>query len=136
MRLTTRLFLVGAMAVLAIAISAGSASATISNFTVDPKGTLADGGTHVTVSGTVTCLEGDSVTVFVGLSQVVGRLSRGASTSTSIFCTGTTQPWSVTLSAIVVLPFVPGRAALNAQAADFTDFSPPAFVNRAIVLTR
>jgi hypothetical protein len=45
------------------------------------------------------------------------------------------QPWSATVSAIVVLPFVPGRAAVNAQAADFTDFT-SAFVNGAIVLTK
>jgi hypothetical protein len=136
MRSTTRLIVVAVFAALAIAISAGAASAAVSSFTVNPRGTLSAGGTQVNVGGTISCDAFDSVFIFTFAAEVVGRVSTGASHSQFTICTGEVQQWSATLSCPVCLPFLPGRADLEAVASDFTDFfSAPAIINEPIVLT-
>jgi hypothetical protein len=68
--------------------------------TVNPTGTFDSKTGAATISGTVQCSEAAFASVFVDLSQAVGRFTILGSGFIDAECTGTPEPWSVE-----VLPF-------------------------------
>ena len=127
----------GAVATIAIAVPAIASSA-IYNYTVDPKAQLLAQGTLVTLSGTITCDEGDQIANYFQVTEVVGRTLRSAEASIYpnwIACTGALQPWSFTLRAFSTLPFLPGRAGEHSIPFDTFDFGVGPDNNQPIVLS-
>jgi Family of unknown function (DUF6299) len=109
-----------------IALGAGAAQATVSAFTVDPKGSLSAGGTHVTLTGTITCDSGDLVYIAGGVIETVGRLQRtaiGFNNPTIITCSGASQLWSATFTANTNQALLPGPANADVLWSDVTDFT-------------
>lgn len=74
---------------------AASASAAVSELTIDPVAKLSPGQLHVTMTGTVTCDSGS--TAFLN-GQIVQPRNASAFGSTSVTCDGTAQPYSIEVS--------------------------------------
>jgi hypothetical protein len=132
-----RLLVAGAVATIAIAIP-GIASGAIYSYTVTPKALLSARGTLVTVSGTITCDEGDQIANYFTLTEVVGRTVRSADQSVYpnwVTCTGVLQPWSITLRTFGTLSFLPGLAEEHSIPFDTFDFTVGPDNNQPIVLT-
>ena len=134
-----RLIVLGAVAAAALALGAGVAQAatsgSITGFTVDPKATLSSDRTQESVTGTITCLSGESVFLSSQVSEVVGRLQRTASGAGSVSCTGASQSWSVTFSSGTGLPLLPGPANISVIAMDmnFSHFGSGSFVGTVLL---
>jgi hypothetical protein len=114
------------ISVVGIVLGAGAAQATVSTFTVDPKGTLSASGTQVTLTGTITCASGDLVYVAGGVIETVGRLQRtaiGFNNPAIISCSGASQSWSATFMANTSQPLLPGPANADVLWSDVTDFT-------------
>src|SRR5215470_6986805 len=124
MRPTTKVLLAGFVAALGL-VASGSASGEISSFTVDSRATLSADRAGATVTGTITCTEGDAASVSVNIVQVVGRKLTTASGSTEISCTGAVQGWSAAAHTFgtTTLRLSPGAATVGASAFDSTDFT-------------
>lgn len=121
----TRLIVVGAIAALVLSVGAGTSLGAIGTMTIDPKATLSN-HMQATVTGTVNCLEGDTVNMFANITETVGRVQRFARNLdlNTISCTGAPQPWSVTVTSLSsTLPLLPGPANVGAFAFDETDFT-------------
>ena len=86
-------------------LAAGALAAT--TMTIDPTVQLSPGRLHATLTGTVTCDAGRSV--FLG-GQIVqsGRTSFG---STSVACSGTSQPYAIDVPAHSSGPYKAGKAS-------------------------
>jgi hypothetical protein len=119
-----KLIVIGAIAVLGMAFGAGTAPAAISSLTIDPRARLSRDGTEATLSGTITCDSGDTVTLSGFVTEVIGRLVRGATNfgGVSVTCTGDVQTWSLTAVASTI-KLLPGPASTQVGAVDTTDFS-------------
>jgi hypothetical protein len=122
MRPMTRLMVATAVAAIGVAIS-GAASAAITGLTINPLTTLSPDRSGATLSGTITCTSGDSVTVFAGFTEVVGRTIQEATGSTGVSCTGAAQSWSVAATGQTGARFLPGRASAFVDGLDGTDFT-------------
>jgi hypothetical protein len=122
MRPRTRLVVAFVFAALGVAIAAGSASAAFSSLTVDPKAQLSPDRTTATVTGSVTCDEGDFVFVDATISEAQGRTFAQAHREVQLFCTGSPQSWSIPTSAFGVT-WLPGRASVNVVTFDTFDFT-------------
>ena len=104
----------------------GAASADIFDLTLDPKGTVALGGTMLLISGTVTC---DSPNFFFGTSifgnaiqiSVGGKVVSRAFVFGSAQCAGAVEPVPYTLQANTSggSPFKPGHANVSVTAQQF-----------------
>ena len=131
-----RLALLGLLVVLSAA-AAASASGATSGLTADRLAKLSADRTQATVTGSITCTSGDSVTVSSTVIEVVGRLTHEATGSTDLSCTGGLQAWSVVVSTGIANspPLVPGPANVFYSAFDETDqtFN---FTNGTVVLVR
>jgi len=125
MSCTSRLIAIGMLAVVSAAVAVGTAFAEITTLSLDPKGTLSADRTRATISGSITCTDGDSVMVYANVAQVVGRLLSNASGSTAISCTGEPQVWSVTAQTFgaSTLRLAPGKASVGVTASDTSDFT-------------
>jgi len=137
MHAPVRLLIAGAVAPIAIAIPE-IASGAIYSYTVAPKAQLSQRGTLVTLSGTITCDEGDQIANYFTVTEVVGRTVRSAEQSIYpnwVTCTGVLQPWSITLRAFGTLPFLPGLAAEHSIPFDTYDFTVGPDNNQPIVLS-
>jgi Family of unknown function (DUF6299) len=119
---TARLIPVASIAALGCGLSAGSASATVSSLTVNPKAQLSADRNVAAVSGTITCDPGHSGFVNVNLTQTEGRVVIIENGAASVACTGAAQPWTVSVS-FFGTQLLPGRAGVNVVGTDFTDFS-------------
>jgi hypothetical protein len=105
-------------------LSTTAAQATVSTFIVNPKGTLSASRTDATLTGTITCDSGDFVSIGGGVIETVGRLQHTASNfAGSVICTGSPQPWSLTVDSGISQPLVPGPANADLFAFDNTDFT-------------
>jgi hypothetical protein len=121
MRSPTRVFTVaGVLAGLVVALSASSATAAISSLTVGPKAQLSPDRRIATITGTISCDDGDLVFVDASLSQTQGRTFAQATREVPVFCTGSPQSWSIPTSTFGVT-WLPGRASVNVVTFDTFD---------------
>jgi hypothetical protein len=134
MRFRTRLIVVGSFASLVLAIGTGASSADIQAITINPIAPLSTDHRQVTVSGTITCLQDDSVNLFSNFIETVGRnqlFTHNANLYT-ITCTGDVQPWSIVLTDFGAVPLRPGF--VNVGAFGFDSDGSPQFTARNEVL--
>jgi hypothetical protein len=91
-------------------------AAEVSQLSIDSTATLRNRGLFVDVSGTVQCTAGSTGFIDVFLRQVVSRrdINSGGG-GTGITCTGSTQPWTVTVEAFETA-FKKGSAFARASA--------------------
>jgi hypothetical protein len=102
--------LTGMVALLAVGSSLRPASAEVTLFTVD-SGTLSADRTEVTLTGTIVCTNGDSVSIIAYVDQTQGRVVvRSAGGTTNFGANGTVQTWIVTTSVQPDLKYKPGPA--------------------------
>ena len=113
---------VGVVAAFVVAVGVAAASGTISTFTLASKAGLSSNGKAVTLSGTITCTQGDEVEIDGSVTQVSGRVVSGASEETFVLCNGDEQSWSLTAGSPLTLPFKPGKAEASVTVSDLTDF--------------
>ena len=100
---------------------ASPAFAGISDFAINRDVTLPPGDLQVTVTGTVMCPLGESVFISVTVVQIEhGQLVANTTPSTSFFCSGALDTWTVT--GTVGIPMHPGPASASAFA---FGFAPP-----------
>lgn len=98
------------------------AFAGISDFSITRNATLAPGGLQVSVSGTVMCPVGETVSITLQVSQFEhGQLVATAFGSTPFFggiaCTGAVETWTLTASpSFSAIPMHPGSASAVAGA--------------------
>jgi hypothetical protein len=121
----TRAVVLASAAAISCVFGTVAASAEVTSFTLGSKGSLAADRQHATVTGTITCTEGDAATVNANIVQVVGRLLVNASGSSSLTCSGQPQSWSVTVATFgtTTLRLAAGKATLGWSAIDQTDFT-------------
>jgi hypothetical protein len=118
--------IVASLVALMTLVGATAASGHVQNATVDSKGQLLLDGAAATVSGTIRCTTGEQGSVFVILSQTKGQKSViGSGSDSDIFCTGSSQGWSVTVTALDEGTFKSGPAAARVDACsnDMIDFT-------------
>ena len=102
--------------------AASPAFAGISDFSITRNATLAPGGLQVSVSGTVMCPVGETVSITLQVSQFEhGQLVATAFGSTSfpfgIACNGAVETWTLTASAsFSATPMHAGPASASASA--------------------
>lgn len=106
-------------------LCAGTSLGAVGTITIDRKATLSADHRQATLTGTISCDEGDSVDVFALITETIGRvqqrLARNLTLST-ISCTGAVQPWSVTVTALSsTLPLLPGPVNVGVFAFDLSD---------------
>jgi hypothetical protein len=106
-------------------VGATAASGHVQSATVDSKGQLLLDGAAAAVSGTIRCDTGEQGSVSVILSQTKGQQSViGSGSDSDTFCTGSSQGWSVTVSALDEGTFKPGPAAARVDACSFDPINP------------
>jgi hypothetical protein len=109
-RIIAKWGLTGMVALLAVGSSLRPASAHVSQFTVD-SGTLSADSTEVTLTGTIVCTNGESVSIIAYVDQTQGRVTvRSAGGTTNFGANGTVQTWIVTTSVQPDLKYKPGPA--------------------------
>ena len=115
-------------AILALVLTgalAGSASAAISELTIDSTAKLSSGQLHATLTGTVTC---DSGTTAFLIGQIVQSKKASGTGSTTVACDGTPQAYAIDVSSGgffgPAAVFKPGRA--SAQVSTFMCVGPGA----------
>jgi 2-methylaconitate cis-trans-isomerase PrpF len=88
-----------------------SASAAVSELTIDPVAQLSPGQLHATLTGTVTC---DTGTTAFLTGQIVQSKNASGLGSTSVACDGTQQAYSIDVSSGGIFgpaaAFKPGKA--------------------------
>jgi hypothetical protein len=99
----------------------GTASASVSNLTLDAKAQLAASKISAVATGTVTCTAGDDVSVSVVIVQASGKVNAAATGSASVTCTGTVQTVAVTTDVVVGAALKHGPAIAVFSASDNTD---------------
>ena len=108
-----RLLLVAVLSAALVAVPSGTAAAHVSSMGLDPTAQLSPGQQLVTVSGSVTCTEGESIGITARLIQGSAE-SQGFNpgmTGPQLVCTGTSQPWSIQFSSPSGKLWHPGRAS-------------------------
>jgi hypothetical protein len=105
-----------------LAVPSSTATAHISSVAIDPSAQLSAGRQMVTVSGTMTCTEGESIGVNVRLVQgsVEGYGNSPGMTGPQLYCTGASQPWSVQAYSPSGQLWHPGRASAGASICTYT----------------
>jgi hypothetical protein len=100
--------------VLALALTgagATTASAAVSDLTLDPTAQLSPGHLHATLTGSITCDFGDNPFISGQIAQPKGASGFG---STQAVCDGTTQPFAIDVSSGIFGPagvFKAGKAS-------------------------
>jgi hypothetical protein len=86
-----------------------------STFTIDPMAQLSGGGTQATLTGTLSCPEGETVNFFVSVTQFRHGhvVSSALGFAEPVVCDGSVQSW--TLTVISLLGFQPGKASAVAS---------------------
>jgi hypothetical protein len=74
---------------------AGSASAAVSELTIDSTAKLSPGQLHATLTGTVTCDPGSTALLS---GQIVQPKNASGFGSTTVACEGTSQPYAIDVS--------------------------------------
>lgn len=108
------------VAILAVVLTgavAGSAFADVSRLTLDPTAQLSPGRLHATLTGAITC---DAGTVAFLSGRVLQPRTISGSGFTSIACTGTSQRYTIDVSAFEGV-FRPGRAVADVVATQCSD---------------
>src|SRR5258706_7193998 len=93
--------------------------------TVDPSGSFNSRTGSATVHGTVTCSGGNEFgknSIYIQITQVVGRLRIIGEGATDFICDGTTRTWSFALFAFNG-KFAGGKASVSAYVSACGDFS-------------
>jgi hypothetical protein len=106
------------IALLALLLTVGVASAVTNDLTIDSTADLSSNRAEVTLTGTIECTKGvtdGTANITVHIYQSVGRLLNigiGSLGTTPVNCSGagSSDPWQVTVSAIPGLKFQPGPA--------------------------
>lgn len=113
--------LTGMVLALGLAVP-GTASASASSLTLDPKADLSAGKTSAVATGTIVCTAGDEVLVEVEVLQSSGKLDAAGVGSATIFvCSGQVQTWAATVDVVVGAAFKHGPATALFLAVDTTD---------------
>jgi len=115
-----KLFWRPVIALLALLITMGVASAVTNDVTIDSTADLSSNRTQATITGTIECTKGvtdGTANITVHIYQSVGRLLNigiGSLGTTPLNCSGagSFDPWQVTVSAIPGLKFQPGPATV------------------------
>lgn len=105
---------------------AGTASAAVTDLSIDPTATLSPGHLHATVTGSITCDRGDNPSLQAKVVQPRTAIGFGF-TGVGALCDGTPQPLSVDVSTGLAGPgaFKPGKASaeLSTTICDFLTFT-------------
>jgi len=119
------------LAAIATAGVAGTASAAVTQLTIDPVAQLSPGQLHAYLTGTVTCDPGDSVSMSGQVVQSKGASGFGFGTGPT--CDGTPQPYTIDVGGggfpfpgITSGVFKPGKASAQVTASVCAPFPFPA----------
>jgi hypothetical protein len=113
------------------------ALATTSSLTINATGTVSPAAFQATVTGTITCTQGDTVDIPVAVRQGLGVHAQAGENDIVVTCSGGTDPWSVTVfGGNPGAVYKPGKAAVIAQALDFTDGTMSPTVERIVKLSK
>jgi hypothetical protein len=96
-----------ALAVALTCACAATASAAVNSLSLDPTAQLSPGQLHATVTGSITCDYGDNLSI---TGQVVQSKASGYGYTPVSSCDGTSQPFSIDVSASGGIFGVPGGA--------------------------
>ena len=108
-----RLLLLAVLSAALVAVPSGTAAAHVSSMTIDPSAQPSPGQQLVTVSGSVTCTDGESIGITSRLIQgsTEGQGFSPGMTGPQLICTGASQAWSVQFSSPSGTLWHPGRAS-------------------------
>jgi hypothetical protein len=86
------------LTMLTLLVVYGPAFAHVIDFTVDPEGTVSEGGGEVTLTGTIKCTPYEWAYLNANVIQIIkGKIVSSAYGYTSFVCDGSTQSWTITL---------------------------------------
>lgn len=116
------------------AVVAGSASAAVSELTLDRTAQLSPGRLQATLTGMVTC---DAGTTSFLSGQIVQPGNTSGFGSVSVTCVGTPQKYAINVTTSGPGIFKPGKASASVSSFDCNDFGcTTTFIDAKIILRR